>query len=163
MAVFLSDCLISLKESRPEHSCFSSMWHLETVCKDIDTQSQAFSFSRSEYLTQPIQMQLSPNQKNFSECFSSFPQSTYNLKYFENKDDPQRLLLSQIIDTKMRGYLNGKKAPCQNTYGQSRYQTVRNTAWICTAVFLSYFFITLKENQLQKFCFSCICNLETVC
>ena len=73
-------------------------------------------------------MQLSPNQKIFSECFSSFPQSTKNLKYFEKKDDPQRLFLPQIIDSKMRGYLNAKKAPCQNIYGQSRYQTVRNTA-----------------------------------
>ena len=73
-------------------------------------------------------MQLSLNQKMFSEFFSSFPQSTYNLKYFEKKDDPQRLFLFQIIDSKMRGYYNAEKAPCQNTYGQSRYQTVRNTA-----------------------------------
>ena len=146
MAVFLSDFLINVKENRPEHIRFSSIWNLETVCKHIDTHSDAFSLSKSEYLTQPIQMQLSLNQKMFSEFFSSFPQSTYNLKYFEKKDDPQRLFLSQFIESKMWGYLNAKNAPCQNTYGQSRYQTVRNTAWICTAVFLSCFLITLKEN-----------------
>ena len=146
MAVFLSDFLINVKENRPEHIRFSSIWNLETVCKHIDTHSDAFSLSKSEYLTQPIQMQLSLNQKMFSEFFSSFPQSTYILKYFEKKDDPQRLFLSQFIESKMWGYLNAKNASCQNTYGQSRYQTVRNTAWICTAVFLSCFLITLKEN-----------------
>ena len=51
--------------------------------------------------------------------FSAFPQSTYNLKYFEKEDDPQILFSSQIIDSKMRGYLNAKKATCQNTTGQS--------------------------------------------
>ena len=54
-------------------------------------------------------MQLSLNQKMFSEFFSSFPQSTYNLKYFEKKDDPQRLFLFQIIDSKMRVTIMPKK------------------------------------------------------
>ena len=42
-------------------------------------------------------------------------------------------------------------------------QRVRNTAYICTAVFWSYFLITQKENQLKKFSFSRICNIDTVC
>ena len=40
---------------------------------------------------------------------------------------------------------------------------VHNTAWICTAVFLWYFLISLKEIQLEKFYISSILNLETVC
>ena len=64
-------------------------------------------------------MQLSPNQKTFSEVFSAFPQSKYNLKYFEKKDEPQRLSLSEIIHCKKQCYLNAKKALCHNTYGQS--------------------------------------------
>ena len=64
-------------------------------------------------------MQLSPNQKNYSEFFSAFRQSTYNLKYFEKNDDPQRLFVSEIKDCKKRGCLNAKKSPCQNSYGQS--------------------------------------------
>ena len=64
-------------------------------------------------------MQVSQNQKIFSEFFSAFPKSPYNLEYFEKKDEPQRLFVSEIIDSKERGYLNAKKAPCQNTYGQS--------------------------------------------
>ena len=39
------------------------------------------------------------------------------LKYFEKKGEPQKLLVSQIMDCKNRGYLNDQKAPSQNTYG----------------------------------------------
>ena len=43
-------------------------------------------------------MQLSQNQKIFSEVSSAFPESRYNLKYFEQKDQPQRPFPSEIID-----------------------------------------------------------------
>ena len=51
-------------------------------------------------------MQLYQNRKIFSQFFSAFPKSAKNLKYFEEKDEPQRVLVSEIIDAKMRGYLN---------------------------------------------------------
>ena len=54
-------------------------------------------------------MQLSPNQKIFSEFRSAFPESTFNLEYFQKKDEPQRLFVSEIIDYKKRGYSNGEK------------------------------------------------------
>ena len=53
-------------------------------------------------------MQLYPNQKIFSEFFFFFffvfPESKSNLQYFETKDEPQNLLVSEIIDSKKRGY-----------------------------------------------------------
>ena len=45
-------------------------------------------------------MQVSQNQKIFSEFFSAFPKSPYNLEYFEKKDEPQRLFVSEIRDFK---------------------------------------------------------------
>ena len=77
------------------------------------------SLSQSECLTQPIQMLLFSNEKIFSEFFSAFPESTSNLKFFEKNDESQRIFFSEIKDCKKRGYLNAKKAACQNTYGQS--------------------------------------------
>ena len=68
---------------------------------------------------QRIQMQLSQNLKILSQLLFAFPESTYYLKYFEKHDDPHRLFVSEIIDCKKRCYLNAKKAPFQNTYGQS--------------------------------------------
>ena len=56
--------------------------------------------------------------KNIFSTFSAFPEPTSNLTYFENKDEHQRLFLSEIINSKKWGYLNAKTAPCQNTYGQ---------------------------------------------
>ena len=49
---------------------------------------------------QPIQMQLSQNQKNFSQFFSVFPASTYNFEYFQKKVDTHRRFLTEIIDWK---------------------------------------------------------------
>ena len=39
-------------------------------------------------LTQPIQIQLSQKQKNFSEFFFAFLKSILNFKHFSKKDDP---------------------------------------------------------------------------
>ena len=50
-------------------------------------------------LTIPIQMQLSQKQKTFSQFFSAFLTSSWNLKYFEVKDDPQRFCISEITDS----------------------------------------------------------------
>ena len=55
---------------------------------------------------QPIQLQLSQNQKIFSDCFSAFPKSTYHSEHFEKEDEPQRIFVSEIIDWKKPGYLN---------------------------------------------------------
>ena len=68
---------------------------------------------------QPIQMQLSQNQKKFSEFLSAFPESTQNLKDFQKKVEPHRRFLTEIIDWKKRSYLNAQKAPCQNSYRES--------------------------------------------
>ena len=50
-------------------------------------------------------MQLSQNEKIFSEFFSAFPKSTSNLEYLEKEDALKRLFVSQIIDCKKPGYL----------------------------------------------------------
>ena len=39
-------------------------------------------------LTQPIQMQLSQKQKNFSEFFFAFLKPILNFTHFSKKDDP---------------------------------------------------------------------------
>ena len=51
-------------------------------------------------------MQLCQNKKTYSKFFSLFPESTKNLEYFENKDEPNRLFVSEIIECKRWCYLN---------------------------------------------------------
>ena len=55
-------------------------------------------FNRSN-LTIPIQMQLSQQQKAFSEFFSAFSKSTLNFKHFAKKDDPHRFCIFEITDS----------------------------------------------------------------
>ena len=63
-------------------------------------------------------MQLSQNQKIFSQFFSALLESTEKLKYFGTKDELPNLFVSEIIDYKKRGYLNAEKGLFRNTYGQ---------------------------------------------
>ena len=52
-------------------------------------------------------MQLSQNQKIFSEFFSAFLESPLKFGILKKKkDDPQSLFAFEIIDWKKRGYLN---------------------------------------------------------
>ena len=67
----------------------------------------------------PIQMALCQNQKVFSQFCFEFPESTWNLEYFEKKDDPSKLFFSEIIHYKKRGYLNEEKPKCLKSYGMS--------------------------------------------
>ena len=54
----------------------------------------------------PIHMQLSRNHKIFSQSFSAFRKCTYNFEDFGKKYEPQMLFVSDIRDSKKRGYLN---------------------------------------------------------
>ena len=50
-------------------------------------------------LTISVQMQLSQKQKTFSEFLAAFLKSWLNFEYFEKKDDPHRLCISEITDS----------------------------------------------------------------
>ena len=50
---------------------------------NILTPTNKYSLSKSECITRPIQMQLSQNQKIFSEFFSTFPKCKLKLEIFE--------------------------------------------------------------------------------
>ena len=68
------------------------------------------------------------NNNNNSQFFAAFPKSKSNMEYFQKKDDDPRLFVYEIMDCKKPSYLNAQKAPCQNTYGKSTCQRVRNSA-----------------------------------
>ena len=51
-------------------------------------------------LTIPIQMQLSPKQKTFSQFFAEFFKSISNFIFFEKQDHPHRFCISEITTSK---------------------------------------------------------------
>ena len=54
-----------------------------------------YSLPNREYLTQPIQVQLSQKQKTFPPLFSAFSKSKLNFEHFQKKDDPHSLFISE--------------------------------------------------------------------
>ena len=53
-----------------------------------------------------FQTPLSQKQKTFSGFFILFLKCTWNLEHFQKKDEYPSLIISEIIDTERRGYLN---------------------------------------------------------
>ena len=55
---------------------------------------------------QQFQTPLYQKQKTFSGFFIVFLKCAWNLEHFQKKDEYSSLIISEIIDTERRGYLN---------------------------------------------------------
>ena len=64
------------------------------------------SLPNREYLTKPIQMQLSQKQKTFSQFLSAFSTSRLNFEHFQKREDPHRLFISEATDSVNCGSMN---------------------------------------------------------
>ena len=88
---------------------FNSKKSLLVICKIlrlfINTCSAVdkYSLPNREYLTQPIQVQLSQKQKIFPWFFSAFSKSQQNSEHFHRKDDPHSLFISDSRACEKRG------------------------------------------------------------
>ena len=51
-------------------------------------------------------MHLSREQKNVCQIFTAFLKCKSNFEHSEKKDEPNSLIISQIIDYERRAYLN---------------------------------------------------------
>ena len=70
------------------------------------TADDKYSGSNMQNFPQQFQTLLSQKQKTFSGFFIAFLKFTWNLEHFEKKDEYPSLIISEIIDTERRGYLN---------------------------------------------------------
>ena len=64
------------------------------------------SGSNMQNLPQQFQTPLSQKQKIFSWFFIEFLKGAWNLEHFQKKDGYPSLIISEIIDAEIRGYLN---------------------------------------------------------
>ena len=62
-----------------------------------------------------FQTPLSQKKKTFSRFFILFLKCTWNSEDFQKKDEYPSLIISEIIDTERRAYLNVWKVLLQNT------------------------------------------------
>ena len=56
--------------------------------------------------SQQLQTQISQKQKTFSGFFIAFLERGSNLEHFEKKDEHPSLIITEIIDSEIVGYLN---------------------------------------------------------
>ena len=70
------------------------------------TADDKYSARNMQNLQQQFQAPLAQKQKTFSGFFIAFLKCTWNLEHFQKKDEYPSLIISDIIDTERRGYLN---------------------------------------------------------
>ena len=63
------------------------------------TPDDKYSLLNCDFLTQPMQMQLSKKQKNFSDLFSQFLNSRLDFEHFEKNDESHSLCVDQTTDS----------------------------------------------------------------
>ena len=84
-----------------------SVWYkILSLFVNALTADDKYSGSNMQNLRQQFQTPLSHKQKTFSGFFIAFLKCALNLQYFEKKDEYPSLIISEIIDTERRGYLN---------------------------------------------------------
>ena len=84
----------------------------------LNTLTAEYNYSRRnmQTFTQQVQTPLSLKQKTFSRFFIGFLKSTWNGEHFQKKGESSSLSISEIIDSKRRGYLNAWEALLQNSF-----------------------------------------------
>ena len=70
------------------------------------TADDKYSGSNMRNLLQQFQTQAFQKQNTFSGLFNGFLKCVWNLEHFQKKDEYPSLIISEIIDAKIRGYLN---------------------------------------------------------
>ena len=84
----------------------------------VNTLTAEYRYSRRnmQTLTQQVQTPLSLKQKTFSWFFIAFLKSALNGEHFQKKGESSSLSISEIIGSKIGGYLSAWKALLQNSF-----------------------------------------------
>ena len=84
----------------------------------VNTLTAEYTYSRRnmQTLTQQVQTPLSLKQKTFSGFFIAFLKSRWNGEHFSKKGEASSLSISEIIYSKIGGYLSAWKALPQNSF-----------------------------------------------
>ena len=88
--------------------------------------------------------------KVFSGIFIAILECPSNSEHFFKKDEYPDVIISEIIDSKVVGYLNVEGVVLLNTIRSSTCEMVSNTAEISTAPLLSYFPMNSRYTELEK-------------
>ena len=114
------------------------------------------------YFRQIFESAIITKPENVFWIFFTFSESTQNFAQFEKKYHLHSSNISEVIDSEKCGYLNAWKLLFQNSFRESTFSWVLNTADTTMPGLLSELFIDPTDIQLGKISVGEICNLKTV-
>ena len=84
----------------------------------VNTLTAEYTYSRRKMqtFTQQVQTPLSLKQKPFSPFFIAFLKFIWNGEHFQKKGESSSLSISEIIDSKIGGYLSAWNTLPQNSF-----------------------------------------------
>ena len=91
MCSSLLECFIAKKVFLVIHEILRSFFN--TLPLD-----DKYSLGNTENVPQPIQMQLSKRLQIFFQFFTAFLKSTFNFQHCEEKDEPDSVCISEVIE-----------------------------------------------------------------
>ena len=97
MCSSLLECFIAKKVFLVIHEILRSFFN--TLPLD-----DKYSLGNTENVPQPIQMQLSKRLQIFFQFFTAFLKSTFNFQHCEEKDEPDSVCISEVIEWERRVY-----------------------------------------------------------
>ena len=126
------------------------------------TDNDKYSLLYRDNLTQPIQILLSQKKRTFYYFFSAFLKSTLNLHRFKKKMTLVADVFPKLASPKKVSRLISVKSRFRGVFKKT-WQKGPRTVEIFTTVLLSFFFIPVNINQMEKAYVSGMQNLRTVC
>ena len=88
-----------------ETVCVSLIWILRLFVNTL-TADDKYSRCNVHNFAQQVQTPLSPEENTFSGFFIAFMKYAWNLEHFEQKDEYPSLIISEMMDCEIGGYLN---------------------------------------------------------
>ena len=118
-----------------------------------------YSLLNRDNLTQPIQMEVSPKQKTFSQFFSAFLKSSLHFEHFLQKDDPHCWCISDIMDPEKPCYINAKKCPFKGSF-EKQHGKGAKTLSKCQRQHLYHIYWSLWRQLTCKKSLLVICKIS---
>ena len=138
-------------------------WKIFGLLVNTLAANEKYPVLNREYLTIPIQMELSQKQKTFSEFFAAFLKSYWNFERFEEKKMSFIAFVFSKLQTLKTWLDKCLKSPVLEDLFASNMVNVPEEISKCITSPLSCSLITAKFIELEKVSLIDIKNLRTAC
>ena len=133
---------------------FSTRSEILGLLDNTLTGNYEYSRTNRENLPWPIQIKLSKKLGGFCCIVFKFLLLTWNFQCSETKNEPQRLSISEFVESERCAYLNPWEGFFLKTPWNWTCKRITKTPEVCRKVLLSYLFFILGQIDLEKVIFN---------